>query len=476
MKATESWLADGRLRSRRMGRNLAWIFGFLGLLLIGTMSAQWLFVLEPALREEAGSRAAAMAQAHAQSLEQVLRSRLPPAALERELRTTMGSVLLLADPATRQPFVRRVSLSLDYEFVEAPRGSLDVAMGQEHEEGCFISRVPLYDPKTQLLIGVATFHSNAFFVERLLSALRTKLLWGVGIIIGLTGFAWVQSNRLLKRLGVSEANLRQVFEAAPFPMVLNGKGQSTLRQANRAARAYLELTEDAAGRLSSPIWRQLQSSGLPVEYGAPSETGLQGSDGRQRWALVSTMPVSFSGSPSRLVTMVDISELKAIQDELKLASQTDGLTGLYNRRFLYQHLAKEIELVRRYGHPLSIVLFDLDHFKAINDAFGHRTGDEVLIQFAAVLKSSLREVDVAGRYGGEEFLVVLPNSNGQQALEAAGRIAVALKSVEWEYEGLQVTVSGGVSEYRGETLDAFIDSADKKLYQVKENGRDGILI
>ncbi|NEV61946.1 sensor domain-containing diguanylate cyclase [Thiorhodococcus minor] len=474
MKAIKAVLPGGRLFSLRTERNLALIFGLLGLLLVGTITAHWLLVLEPALREEAASRAAAMAQAHAQSLERVLGSGLPAPQLERELRTTMGSLLLLKDEATQKPFVRRLSISLDYDLVDMPRGSLDLSMGPANASGCFVLRVPLYDPRTHLLIGVATFHSNAFFMERLVGDLRTKLWWIMGIIAGLTGFAWLESSRLLKRLGESEANLRRVFEAAPFPMVLGEQGMPSLRQANEAAKAYLGLREDATGRLTSDVWLRLYAQGLPKTLGAQHETCLSVEGGPERWALVSATPLRFSGTMSRLVTLVDVSELKAVQEELRAASQTDALTGLYNRRFLYQRLAKEIELVQRYSHPLSIVLFDLDYFKGINDTFGHRAGDEVLVRVAEVLRRCLREVDIAGRYGGEELLLLLPHSSVGQAREAAERIRIALKHEEWPYQGMEVTLSAGVSQYAGETLDAFIDSADRKLYRIKANGRDGV--
>ncbi|WP_338114188.1 sensor domain-containing diguanylate cyclase [Thiorhodococcus mannitoliphagus] len=206
------------------------------------------------------------------------------------------------------------------------------------------------------------------------------------------------------------------------------------------------------------------------------EVRLPDLDGRERWALISATSLRFSGTTGQLVTLVDVSELKAIQEELRAASQTDALTGLFNRRFLYQRLAREIELVQRYGYALSIILFDLDYFKRINDTLGHRAGDEVLIRVSVVLKRCLREVDIAGRYGGEEFLVILPNSTVGQAREAADRIRIALKHEDWPYQGMEVTISGGVSEYDGGTLDAFIDSADTKLYRAKEGGRDRIMI
>lgn len=170
--------------------------------------------------------------------------------------------------------------------------------------------------------------------------------------------------------------------------------------------------------------------------------------------------------------MVDVSEMKRYQDELRAASFTDSLTGLYNRRYLFQRLTNEIDLVNRYGHPLSIVIFDLDHFKTVNDTYGHGAGDEVLIQVAAALGDCIREVDVAGRYGGEEFLLILPHSDASDAMDVAERIRVKLKEKAWPQPRLQVTISGGIRQYRGESLDEFVEAADRKLYEAKEAGRD----
>jgi diguanylate cyclase (GGDEF)-like protein len=304
---------------------------------------------------------------------------------------------------------------------------------------------------------------------------RGKLVWVGGGMLLVIGFAWLGASRLLRRLGESESNLRTLFEASPFPMILAERGRSGITQANQAAKTYLALEPDTTGRLNSRAWEALAADGLPAGIGEQRETQILTRDRSRRWAVVSAMPIRFSGVSSRLISLVDISELKAIQDTLRLASLTDGLTGAYNRRYLLQKLGEEIERAKRYGNELSIVLLDLDSFKAINDTFGHRVGDEVLIKVAATLRKCTRDVDISGRYGGEEFLVILPHTSAASAMKVAGHIRCAVKALRWSHPGLRVTVSGGVCAYAGMDVDGLVEIADQRLYRAKEGGRDRVV-
>ena len=464
-----------RRLSLRLESHLALIFGVLGLMLMLLIALHWFLVLEPTLRAEAESRASAMAQAQIQGIEKLLGSELTPEHLRGELLSALDGILLLKDPALGTPFTHRITLRLDYDLFDAPAGSLDLDLGAPNCVRCFVTQIPLYHPRDRLLIGVATFYSSPRFLEHLVDDLGNKLLWVIGILLFLIGYAWLQANRLLRRLSESEANLRAVFEAAPYPMMLKAVGEIRLRQANQAAKTYLDLREDQSRRFSSEPWLALVSAGLPNSPGEARETRINIDNDRVRWALVSAIPLSFSGISSQLISLVDVSELKTTQEELRSASLTDVLTGLVNRRCLYQRLVTEIDLLKRYAQPLSIVLFDLDHFKNINDTFGHRVGDDVLIQTAATLTASIREVDIAGRYGGEEFMVILPHADAASALEVAERIRVLLETFAWPVPGLRVTISGGVSQYNGETIDAFVDIADQRLYEAKRLGRNRII-
>lgn len=476
MKADDSrFMTLMRRLSPRLEGYLVLIFGLLGLMLTLLIALHWFLLLEPTLRAEAESRAAALAQSQVQGLERLIDDTQPPEQMRRELIAALGSILLFKDEKTGEPFIHRIELLFDYDLLRVPPGSLDLDLGNWACDDCFIERIPLYHPRDHLLVGVAICYSSPRFLRDLTGDLGTTLVWVAGFILLSIGYAWFQTRRFLRRLRESENNLRGVFEAAPFPMLLQADGEPGARRANEAARVYLDLCEDASGILDGETWRTLLGVGLPDRQGEWRETRLETPGGKTRWALVSAVPMTFSDTASRLIGLADISELKAVQEELRAASFTDALTGLYNRRYLYQRLVHEIDLANRYRHPLSVILFDLDHFKRINDTFGHGMGDEVLVRVAAVLKSSVREVDVAGRHGGEEFLVILPHADLTEAAEVAERIRATVPGIEWAVEGVEVSISGGVAQYCGETLDAFVDVADRWLYMAKEGGRNRVL-
>ncbi len=158
----------------------------------------------------------------------------------------------------------------------------------------------------------------------------------------------------------------------------------------------------------------------------------------------------------------------------------DPLSGLFNRRALMERIEEEVVRAKRHKRTLSILFLDLDRFKRINDKFGHLTGDEVLKAFARLMEEQLRKTDVVGRYGGEEFLVVLPETDMVSAEEVAERIrtACATRPVsDPENAVVHFTTSVGVAQLReGETTDALLTRADDSLYRAKESGRDCVVL
>ncbi len=158
----------------------------------------------------------------------------------------------------------------------------------------------------------------------------------------------------------------------------------------------------------------------------------------------------------------------------------DPLTGLFNRRMLIEQLQNELLRAKRYRHPISIMIFDLDKFKRINDNYGHVAGDDVLRRFAVIVEDSLRTVDKVGRYGGEEFLAVLPETDEAGALEVAERIRSSChNTMATAADGRKIafTTSTGIAEYRvGEELNDLINRADQALYAVKVAGRDNVMV
>lgn len=173
------------------------------------------------------------------------------------------------------------------------------------------------------------------------------------------------------------------------------------------------------------------------------------------------------------LTMVAMANRK-----LRRMATTDSLTGLFNRRHMTYLVEKELARFQRNGHPVAFMVLDIDHFKAINDQYGHETGDRVLEDVASIIKAQLRTQDLIARWGGEEFLAVLPDTGLQSAQASAERVREALLAHDWRApngEQIDITISAGVSEFRGnDDLNSAINRADRALYRSKELGRNRV--
>jgi diguanylate cyclase (GGDEF)-like protein len=181
-------------------------------------------------------------------------------------------------------------------------------------------------------------------------------------------------------------------------------------------------------------------------------------------------------------------KLKDMQHRLEEQSITDALTGLKNRRFFDERLHEEFRRAQRYGDYLALIMVDLDHFKQVNDRFGHQAGDAVLHEAAALIRASLRDPDICARYGGEEFAVILPKTHMSGALAVAERIWRAIGAKEFQIgpgedgktpRGIHVTGSIGVAFYPSKDInsgDLLLRFADQALYQAKKSGRNTICL
>jgi len=169
-------------------------------------------------------------------------------------------------------------------------------------------------------------------------------------------------------------------------------------------------------------------------------------------------------------------EVNAILAQSHEIANTDVLTFLPNRRKIIVDLQEEIIRSNRYGTPLSISILDIDHFKKVNDTYGHTTGDEALRSVASRLREQIRHPDTIGRYGGEEFLIVLPNSEIKAASDQAERLCQTVRTMQIDAndQSFKVTISVGVAQYRigDENWEQFLNRADRALYKAKERGRD----
>jgi diguanylate cyclase (GGDEF)-like protein len=167
-----------------------------------------------------------------------------------------------------------------------------------------------------------------------------------------------------------------------------------------------------------------------------------------------------------------------MMEKLQKLAITDGLTKLHNSRSFYSQIEVEVDRFNRYKHPLSLLLLDIDHFKHYNDTFGHLEGDKVLVRISQIIRSCLRKLDTAYRYGGEEFTVILPETTCEEARNVAERIRNAVKVEKFDpdtEDDIIITISIGVTQYSPEEeLSAFIQRADKAMYSSKQNGRNKV--
>lgn len=187
------------------------------------------------------------------------------------------------------------------------------------------------------------------------------------------------------------------------------------------------------------------------------------------------------GDRKRLITFIrDITERKKMENRLKLLSIKDDLTGIYNRRYMIDQLAVMVEKLKRdEACFFSVALLDLDNFKEINDIYGHIFGDSVLSRFAEILSSGLRKIDIAGRYGGDEFLVLMPRTSGKYSCKVINRLRANVKSITLD-KNVKISFSAGIVELNqqniiGKDVKEILNWADIPMYQAKEKGKDRLV-
>jgi len=211
-----------------------------------------------------------------------------------------------------------------------------------------------------------------------------------------------------------------------------------------------------------------------LEEGIHAEEWLDAVGGERRYLSCDAVPIYNHGKELVAVieTLHDLTERKKMEEALTRLATTDTLTGIFNRGKIEESLRQEMARASRYGSPLTIILFDLDYFKKINDSLGHSIGDQVLQEVAAAVAGQIRETDVLGRWGGEEFMVLCPGTMADDAVTIAEKLRQQVERLP-----LGVTISCGLAGCRpGESMDALINRADKALYAAKRAGRNLVRI
>lgn len=249
-------------------------------------------------------------------------------------------------------------------------------------------------------------------------------------------------------------------------------------------QAWLQRKLDATFKLGSPAYSTWEQR--PRLFDFKSYRPLTGGS-ELMYQNLTLMPLQGADNNTAQVCLLvyDVTEnavsklqLEAANQELARLSRTDRLTELFNRGYWEECLNQEFLREQRSGGESSLIIFDIDHFKPVNDTYGHQAGDEVIRQVAQLLRSTARETDFAGRYGGEEFVLLLPDTSAQGALQVAERLRKTLEATQVQYEHLKlkVTISLGVSVFSPDLVSAheWLERADQALYQAKNSGRNQV--
>ena len=197
-------------------------------------------------------------------------------------------------------------------------------------------------------------------------------------------------------------------------------------------------------------------------------------NGEVRWIWHQCQAVYSSDGTwmGRRTTNRDVTALKQAEEQLQRLSTTDPLTGAYNRRMFMDLLARELQRAGRYGEPFSLLMFDIDHFKMVNDQYGHDAGDRVLQEVVRLSMETIRQADTLARWGGEEFMVLLPRTDGDMAYTMGERLRKSIATHAF-VDADQLTVSVGVTSLNQvDTMDALLKRVDEALYSAKESGRN----
>ena len=293
------------------------------------------------------------------------------------------------------------------------------------------------------------------------------------------------AKRSERRRRAGEKPLFSLLEILPHPVYISRLEDGRLLFVNRKASLLLGAPMDALYKCSAPDffqdekdWSDFEGMLATIHELHDLEIQMKTRLGRGFLAEVAAIEMDYEGTPAVLVAFSDVSERKKLEAELLHQATTDALTGIGNRNHIMAQGEREIRRGRRHGRNLSVLMLDIDHFKAVNDQYGHAAGDVTLQEFVHACRKGLRQCDLMGRLGGEEFVVILPETAINGAVEVAERLRRMVQETRISFEGkvIPCTVSIGVSELlpSDSNLDSILKRADDALYNAKHNGRNQV--
>ncbi len=364
------------------------------------------------------------------------------------------------------------------ELFGAEAGALHEAQLQRLQQGggplCFALRLPQGDQTHDYIVSLAPVSD-----------------WQ-GQILGVAGMMQDVSDmkRLELALKENEARFRLMVETLPSPMLMARRSDGTLLFANEAAVLSLGLDARALAEYrAADFWQDASQYGEllgeldRVGLVRGRELRLLRANGEPLWLLASLARTELAGEPALILAFEDITRTKEREAELYSQATTDALTGMTNRRHFLALAQGEMQRAARGKQPWALLMIDLDHFKQVNDNFGHLCGDRVLKEVAAVLQKHLRSIDLLGRLGGEEFAIFLPNSEAAAAREVAERLRQAVQDGDLGAgcaTGFPITISVGLFlQGHSDTLpdlSTCLARADAALYAAKAAGRNCVAL
>lgn len=436
---------------------------------------------------------------------------IPTSLITNELFHELNGLTLLLDS---RGFIiksnRNVKVLLGCE-VEAATG-YHITELIDHPEFCLLMKdceaihKPVKLQKILLPSETGDLHPFHISVVPLLS--RSNLLQGfliVGEDVSATEelYQEIEEHKITNvKLSNSEKLFRTVLEITPVPIILTSKRTGLIIFLNtQAQELFLEDKSELNGRNISEFFVYSEDrdylfesmmSGRDINK---KETALKRKDGSELLGILTMIPSVYQDEEVSLFCIIDITNQRKIEETLKQNNESinklnnellimnniltnksikDSLTNLYNHQYINEVLENKLHSAVQEDAKLCLMMLDVDYFKQVNDRYGHQIGDKVLITISNIISNNVRKEDYVGRYGGEEFMVILPDVDLEAAFRIAERIRVNVETFDFGVEALKTTLSIGVVQYVGETSNALINKADMLLYQAKNNGRNRV--
>ena len=348
------------------------------------------------------------------------------------------------------------------------------------------SKINLFSSTGKCLFTIAGYHILSEF-----NLLPTAwwplpvLLYGTTIAVILFGqvhFVETTCLTLQEQLSLEQKKRYTLWDIAPFPIVITKLVDDQVLYINPLARNILGIPDTQLSQIHFADYfvdptKRVELIALANKQTVVESFQIQAKSpatGVILWINLSARVLELDGELTLYINFIDITKAKETEQELFLQASTDTLTGLYNRRQFEAMTKQAFALHERTGNPFAVIMLDIDHFKEINDTYGHDAGDDVLKHLAQIMQQTMRQSDIIARFGGEEFIIFLMNTQPEEGLVAANKLRQAIEKATFlsGTTQIRVTVSLGISTSQKSDITALAKEADLALYYSKEHGRN----